>query len=273
MPIRALARPRAAALRSLRHALVAGTLGGLVLVGGCSGGHHSGATSSGSGRTTGATATASTTASPSASASASPSASPSAGATGSSSAPGAPTSPGVLLTASELPGLDAAYRWRPGATTNREPETTSNTCQRFGLLAIGAESVVVRVYRPPATAFADRASELVATFPDAATARRAYAVLTSWGKDCASRLSRYRQHQVGARQEVPAQAGSAGWQLLTYGPVAYHPQKRYFDAQGSALVGRRIAMLAMVHVGSSYSYVPGQEPMAVAVGRAARRLG
>ena len=89
------------------------------------------------------------------------------------------TSPGPLLSAAELPGFNADYRWRPGATTPREPAASFGTCQRFGLLAIGAERVVVRRYRPPADASAshDRAGELVATFPDAATARRAYAVL------------------------------------------------------------------------------------------------
>ena len=184
------------------------------------------------------------------------------------------SSPGPLLSAAELPGFNADYRWRPGTTTPREPATSFGTCQRFGLLAIGAERVVVRRYRPPADASAshDRAGELVATFPDAATARRAYAVLGSWRDRCADRLGRFRTHDVGATRDVPTGAGPAGWYLLTYGPVPGNPDAHFFDAQGTALVGSRIAMVSMVLAGQDYDYPAGREPMVAAVQRAARKL-
>ena len=184
------------------------------------------------------------------------------------------TSPGPLLSAAELPGFNADYHWRPGGTTPREPSASFGTCQRFGLLAIGAERVVVRRYRPPADASTthDRAGELVATFPDAATARRAYAVLDSWRARCADRLQRYRKRDVGAVRDVPVGSGQAGWYLLTYGPVTGDPDARLFDAQGAALVGSRIALVSLVLAGQDYDYPAGREPMATALQRAARKI-
>ncbi len=164
MPNRAPARRPAA--------LAAGVAAGALLLGGC-GDQPAERSDAAASRTT-----SSAPSSPSSTAPTSPSTGPSSPSTTKSASP-ALTSPGPLLSAAELPGFNADYRWRPGATTPHEPATSFGTCQRFGLLAIGAERVVVRRYRPPADASAshDRAGELVATFPDAATARRAYAVL------------------------------------------------------------------------------------------------
>ena len=67
--------------------------------------------------------------------------------------------------------------------------------------------------------------------------------------------------------------GTGGWYLLTYGPVAGDPDASFFDAQGLAVVGTRIAMVEMVLAGQDYNYEPGQEPMVAAVQRAAGRLG
>ncbi len=56
---------------------------------------------------------------------------------------------------------------------------------------------------------------------------------------------------------MPAGAGQAGWYLLTYGPVPGDPDARFFDAQGTALVGSRIAMVSMVLAGQDYDYPAG----------------
>jgi hypothetical protein len=132
----------------------------------------------------------------------------------------------------------------------------------------------VRRYRPPADASTshDSAGELVATFPDPATARRAYAVLDSWRGTCADRLRRFRHRDVGAVRDVPVGAGRAGWHLLTYGPVAGDPDAQLFDAQGSALVGRRIALVSLVLAGQDYNYPAGREPMVTALQRAAQKI-
>jgi hypothetical protein len=256
MPHRALARRPAALVVSL-------AVGGL-LVTGCG---RDAATQADAPKSSASTPAASTTGS---APSTTPSTTPSATATAS------PTlaSPGPLLSAAELPGFTSAYHWRAGSTTPREPSTAFGTCQRFGLLSIGAERVVVRRYRPPAdpTAGGDRAGELVATFPDAMTARRAYAVLGSWQARCADRLRGYRHSDVGRIQDVPVGSGQAGWYLLTYGPVEGQPDDRFFDAQGTALVGSRIAMVSLQLVGQDYTYPGGREPMVAAVQRAAQKL-
>ena len=180
-----------------------------------------------------------------------------------------------LLTAGELPGFNADFRWTATSTGPAGPSTSFGTCQRFGITSIGAERAVVRRFAAAGggrQARHDRAGELVATFPDAMTARRAYAVLTSWRARCADRLSRYRTSEVGELQKVSAPGGTAGWYLLTYGPVPGDPEARFLDAQGTTLVGSRIAMVSMVLAGQDYNYEPGQGPMVAALQGAAQRL-
>ena len=51
--------------------------------------------------------------------------------------------------------------------------------------------------------------------------------------------------------------GRGGWYLLTYGPVPGDRDSQFFDAQGMALVGSRIAMVSMVAAGQDYDYERG----------------
>lgn len=183
-----------------------------------------------------------------------------------------PNSPGPLLSAAELPGFTDEYRWRPGATSRVEPKTFG-TCQRFGLTASGAERVVVRRFLPPASSPpGDGAGELVATFPDSQTARRAYSVLTAWRARCSDRLLDHARSDVGDLQDVPVDSGRAGWYLLTYGPAKSDARSQYFDAQGMARVGSRIALVTMRLTARNFRYPAGQEPMVTAVQRAAQKL-
>ena len=225
------------------------------------------------GQSTAATGTASSPASPSGSATGSTSAAPPSSVTGSDTASAtAPTSPGPLLSAAELPGFTDHYRWRPGATGTVEP-ATFGTCQRFGLIASGAERVVVRRFLPPASSpTGEGAGELVATFPDAQTARRVYSVLTAWRARCADRLLDYDSSDVGDLQDVSVDSGQAGWYLLTYGPPPGDARSKYFDAQGMAMVGSRIALVTMRLNAEDFSYPSGQAPMVAAVQRAAQKL-
>jgi hypothetical protein len=156
------------------------------------------------------------------------------------------------------------------ATSHTEPRQFG-TCQRFGILAIGAERVVVRRFRPADVGESpDLAAELVATFPDPMTAQRAYSVLESWHRRCAGLLRRYTSPQVGALRSVSVGGGAqATWYLLTYGPVAGRPGKVFLDAQGTAMAGRRIAMLSMVIVGKKGDAPP---PMPAALRAVASRL-
>jgi len=199
--------------------------------------------------------------------------------TASSSEPTSTGSPagltGRLLGAGEVPGFNADYRWRQGATRAGEPKGGFGTCQRFAMTAVGAEKVVSRDFRPAvggAVAGKDGAGELVAQFPDDITARRAFAVLTAWRSRCQDRLTSFKRSDIGSLENVSVGGGRAGWYLLTYGPVQGDPEAQFFDAQGMAVVGSRIAMVSMVLAGQDYNYEPGQEPMVATVQRAARKL-
>jgi len=178
-----------------------------------------------------------------------------------------------LLAASDVPGFNDDYRWTEGGTRSREPQTPFGTCQRFAMTSIGATDVAVRDYRPATGGTQDRASELVAEFPDSTTARRAFAVLKAWRAQCADQLKRFDTSRVGALQDVSVDGGTGGWYLLTYGPVTGDPDAAFFDAQGLAVVGTRIAMVEMVLAGQDYNYEAGQEPMVAAVQQAASKLG
>jgi hypothetical protein len=172
-----------------------------------------------------------------------------------------------------VPGFNDGFRWKVGATRSREPRTLFGTCQRFAMTSIGATSVAHRTFLPagpgPGT---DRAGELVAEFPDAATARRAFAVLRSWRATCSDRLKSRHRVRIGNLQDVGVDGGTAGWYLATYGPVPGDRDAEYFDAQGMAVVGGRIAMMEMILAGQDYDYEPGQEPMVAALQRAATKL-
>jgi hypothetical protein len=139
------------------------------------------------------------------------------------------------------------------------------------MTSIGAEDVAYRTYRPDA-GDGSAASELVARFPDDMTARRAFEVLKSWRADCAGNLEKYDRVEVGDLEDVETDAGTGHWYLLTYGPAEGDPDAGYFDAQGIALVGDRVAVVRLALVGQDYNYAAGQEPMVEAVRAAAARL-
>jgi hypothetical protein len=211
------------------------------------------------------------TSAPSASASASRTTPPS-----SSSSAGPRTLRSRLLTAEQLPGFNDQFRWAQGPTAAEDPSSSIGTCQRFSITAIGAERAVVRGFHPATSSTGagpvDRAGELVATFADDLTARRAFAVLEAWRAQCADRLRSHARSDVGRLQDVPVTGGRGRWYLLTYGPVKGDPDAQFFDAQGMVVVGSRIAMVSMRLAGQDYSYEAGREPMVAAVREAARAL-
>jgi hypothetical protein len=187
-------------------------------------------------------------------------------------APGGSTLRSRLLAAAELPGFNPDFRWTQGPTAPEDPSASFGTCQRFAVTSIGAERALVRRFRPADDGSTDRAGELVATFADTQTARRAFSVLEAWRRQCADRLRAWQQSDVGPLEDVVVTGGRGGWYLLTYGPVPGDRDSQFFDAQGMALVGSRIAMVSMVAAGQDYDYDAGSEPMVAAVQRAAQKL-
>ncbi|QNN52435.1 hypothetical protein [Nocardioides mesophilus] len=177
----------------------------------------------------------------------------------------------LLLPAPQLPGFNDEFFWTAGRTRASEPRELAGTCHKVPLTSIGALDVRHRSYEPP-TGSVSTASELVAEFADPKTAWRAYQTLLAWHDSCAQRLGDYPRADVGAVQQVSVPRGSAGWFLLTYGPIGDEPDVMAHDAQGLALVGRRVVVLEMALYGPSYDYPAGQEPMVEAVRRAAARV-
>lgn len=210
------------------------------------------------------------TTSPSVSASISPSPTVSSG----TSQAGPRRLPQRLLTAAELPGFNARYTWQTAATHRSEGADPFGTCHKFAMTSIGAMKVVRREFAPTADEPSSEAGHLVAEFADRKTARRVFEVLKSWRAQCQEQLAGYENTRVGSLQPVPVPSGEAGWYLLTYGPEqGADPDSAYFDAQGLALVGSRIAVLEMRLLGQDYNYPVGREPMVAAVKRAAAKLG
>ncbi|MGA9747112.1 MAG: hypothetical protein WBQ50_06625 [Nocardioides sp.] len=178
---------------------------------------------------------------------------------------------GALLPAADVPGFNDEFAWSERATTAQEPGGLAGTCHKFEMTSIGAEEVAYRTYEP-AAGDGSMASELVASFPDEATAQRAFDVLRSWRKDCGKAIKKFERTNVGDLVDVPTEVGSGGWYMLTYGPAEDDPDSVYFDAQGITLVGSRIAVLRLATVGQDYNYEVGQEPMVAAVQGAASLL-
>ncbi len=178
--------------------------------------------------------------------------------------------PARLLPAAELPGFNESFAWREQATSAREPADLA-TCDRFAVSSVGATRTVTRTYVPAGQA-GRPARHLVAQFPDAATAARAYDVLGAWHRRCRERLARYDLRRVGALQPVAVPAGAAGWYLLTYGPVQPGSDDAVFESTGLAIAGDRVAILDMRLEGQDFNYAPGEEPMVTAAQRAAALL-
>ena len=185
--------------------------------------------------------------------------------------PGTGTLTDALLPAEEVPGFNEEFTWVEGTTAAAEPKDLAGACHQFEMTSIGAEEVAYRTYEPTAGDNSE-ASHLVAQFPDEMTANRAFEVLKSWRQGCAKNFKKYDRVQVGDLEDVDTQAGTGHWYLLIYGPAEGDPDSGYFDAQGIAKVGDRVAVLRLSLVGQDYNYEQGQEPMVEAVRAAAARL-
>ncbi len=139
--------------------------------------------------------------------------------------PPAGTLADALLPAGELPGFNDEFTWSEQATAPSEPAELAGTCHRFEMTSLGAEEVAYRTYQPD-SGEDPPASELVAQFPDEATAARAHEVLLSWRKDCAKRIKGFDRVDVDDLEPVPAGPATGSWYLLTYGPAEGDPDCR-----------------------------------------------
>lgn len=185
--------------------------------------------------------------------------------------PTAPASPSLtpeeaLLTASELPPINEAVRWKQGRT-GPVSSAAFGLCAKFDVLSVGAEQAVERRFTATQGAKAT-AGQQVVTFPDAATTARATKVLQSWQRTCAGRVPGTAV-KVQPIASVPVAQGTGWWYLVSY----VRGGEGHFHAFGVDVVGTRISLVAMDITGADHDYPPGQDPVQLAVKAAAKKLG
>lgn len=186
------------------------------------------------------------------------------------SAPAKPVTPAqALLTAGELPPLNAATSWAD-AKTGPPGTRPFGLCQKFDMLSIGAMTAVQRDFTGSDT---DRAGQQVAEFPDAQNTVRASKVLESWHRDCRATLGaspkKYRNVKVRELTPVSVPFGKGWYYLVSF----TRRGEGYFSEFGVAFSGARMTMLTMEHAGMDHIYEPGQDPMQLAVMAASAKMG
>jgi hypothetical protein len=113
-----------------------------------------------------------------------------------------------LIAAADLPRV-AHRTW--ALADGRSSDAAVGACQKTGLAAIGAVATTSRSF----TAVRAAATQVVARFADAASARRAHAVLESWRADCQDRVA---GRTVGPLEPLEVAAGAAGSYRSTWTP-------------------------------------------------------
>jgi hypothetical protein len=168
-----------------------------------------------------------------------------------------------LLTAAELPRLDAASPWRAGGTVTVGSDAFG-VCQKFDALTLGAREGVERRF----TATDATAAHQVLDFPDTQNASRAAQVIASWQRDCQGRLPG-EGGRVRPRAAVPVAVGSAWWYLATWEQGGTGKVETF----GLALDDTRLTLLRMDHDGQDRNYPDGRDPLQRGLAAAAAKLG
>lgn len=206
------------------------------------------------------TATVTVTETPTASASASTSATPSA------TAPAPTTAQEALLTATQVPRLNAESAWRESATGDA-PQDPFGLCAKFDVLSVGAQSALQRTFTTGAGREAS-AGQQVVDLADAQTGVRVSRVVKAWHDDCTARVPG-TSVKVSPVTAVPVSRGTA-W---TY-QVSYSARGQgNFHSFGMVLSGTRMSLVRIDHIGQDHDYEPGQDPIDLAVKAAAAKIG
>jgi hypothetical protein len=199
-----------------------------------------------------------------------PSATPTPSSTASSPT-AAPKPQDALLSAAELPPLNASSPWTQGATAT-PGQTNFGLCQQFDLLSIGAVTVIGRSYKGPPSG-GDTAGQQVAEFPDAQNTVRADKVLEAWHASCRrkvlDKMSSVQHAKVGAIAAVSVPKGKGWYYVVSYTQAG----KGHFHEFGVVYDRNRMSLLKMDHGGQDHSYPSGQDPMQLAVQAASAKMG
>lgn len=172
---------------------------------------------------------------------------------------------GEALTPSALLREDQATYHRRGdfrvvATVHGEGEGHVSVCQRSPLSSLGAVDVWRRDFTFRQGPDGPALRTAVLQFPDRESAEDGYATLGTWAEDCAEAVRSRGFDRVSPRGrwiEVSAGDGMAGVRIgMTYGPVPgdRFGDLQYFDDQGVALVGDRVALVTMVTAGQDANW-------------------
>lgn len=178
--------------------------------------------------------------------------------------------PDQLLTAAQVPGLNARWRWQDGRT-GPGGAAPFGICARADLGSIGAFQVLERSYFPPDDSD-DSAAEQIASFTDQKSVTQAWSVLDAWRARCAAKIGAGLGPKVRAMTpvEIPGDATAARWYLVSWTPAGEETGR--FEAIGMIRFDTWIAVLRMTNSGMDYNYPAGKEPMVTMIQRAAAKL-
>jgi hypothetical protein len=177
----------------------------------------------------------------------------------------------ALLTQDTLPS-PGGISWGPGTVRRGTGPSDISVCQRprVNLRSIGAtKGALLQVRQGSVTA-----RHVVARFADERSATLGYEVLEAWLGQC--------EEHAGSRgfDTVKAPAGytrarggdTAGWALVSYGPVPSDPDAAYIEPQALVRVGETISWVVWKQIGQDYNYDKGQSPPELAIPRMVQAL-
>lgn len=150
------------------------------------------------------------------------------------------------------------------------------SCQRSTLAALGALGVERRDFASAGGVVAGvKAGQLLATFPNADEAERAYETILGWRTTCRSWASAhgYDTSKLGDLQDVHSNATRSAWWLGTFGPAAEDPDAGWFSADGVAVDADTVTLVWIDVLGQDYDYDAGAEPMVTTLVNASAVVG
>lgn len=178
----------------------------------------------------------------------------------------------ALVPAQDLPRDPSGRPWSAGADVRGQRVRSTSACQRAPLLSIGATKVVQRRYDNPTPG---NVVNTVAAFADDDSARRAYAVLEAWVRNCADTLREQGKDPLNTPDgfdAVAADTSPAGWAVLFYGPVRGEPDSAVIEGQVVVVDDETLSWVVYRSIGQDYNYEPGQAPPERAARVMAQRL-
>ncbi len=169
-----------------------------------------------------------------------------------------------MVPMGRMPGFNDLWTWDGVQSWNYPaPEgVASSACQRASLTAIGAVAEYDTVYSS-SPAPNDAAGVTTAVFPDERTATMAESVLAKWLATCRSSVQGkpgVKRVKVSADSTVDTVVGPGHQRLVSYGPVAGHPDDGYFNGEGYVRDGDVISYVVFHSVGQDYNYPAGEQP-------------